>query len=540
MSRSLLGPNGPRSGRSCRPVLAPRSARRRRDAAVPPLLVIAGATATGKTGLSIALAQALAARRRPRRDHLGRLAPGLPGPRHRDRQGVRRPIGPACRTTGSTSSTRTSRSRSPTSRLTRARPWPGSPRVAGSRSSSAGRGCTCGRSARGIDTDALPSDAGLRASLEADLVARRARAARRPAPGRRASASRPNRPPKPPTCRPRARDRRARGRSRRAAAARLRRADALDRARPSTTPRIATWIATRARAQFDAGLVEEARVLRERFDPTLPAFSAIGYREAWAVIDGTHDDRGRDRRGRAPERRLREAPANVVPLGARDRVARCHGRPAADGARRGAGRSSSAADLRPGPGSAVRHRASRRQLQGRRHRRLDGARGCCAEHRAATDVSSDGTAAGDDRRPSGDRLSGAPRRAGRSRRADGPPAAGAGRTPRPDARRRSGSDAASLAARPRRWAMCRAHDPRVARAGPRTRSWSPRPGAPSAPSKRRCPTAPPVSPATSATWQTAPDSSSGSRSGHSSRRRRSELGRVHGSAPQLRGCVPDC
>jgi tRNA dimethylallyltransferase len=26
--------------------------------------------------------------------------------------------------------------------------------------------------------------------------------------------------------------------------------------------------------------------LRERFDPDLPAFSAIGYREAWAVIDG--------------------------------------------------------------------------------------------------------------------------------------------------------------------------------------------------------------------------------------------------------------
>jgi tRNA dimethylallyltransferase len=45
-------------------------------------------------------------------------------------------------------------------------------------------------------------------------------------------------------------------------------------------------IATRARAQFDAGLIEEARALRERFDPGLPAFSAIGYREAWAVIDG--------------------------------------------------------------------------------------------------------------------------------------------------------------------------------------------------------------------------------------------------------------
>jgi tRNA dimethylallyltransferase len=46
------------------------------------------------------------------------------------------------------------------------------------------------------------------------------------------------------------------------------------------------WISNRARAQFDAGLVEEARGLRERFDPALPAFSAIGYREAWAELDG--------------------------------------------------------------------------------------------------------------------------------------------------------------------------------------------------------------------------------------------------------------
>ena len=38
--------------------------------------------------------------------------------------------------------------------------------------------------------------------------------------------------------------------------------------------------------QFDAGLLEEARTLRERFDQALPAFSAIGYREAWAVLDG--------------------------------------------------------------------------------------------------------------------------------------------------------------------------------------------------------------------------------------------------------------
>jgi tRNA dimethylallyltransferase len=48
----------------------------------------------------------------------------------------------------------------------------------------------------------------------------------------------------------------------------------------------ATRIADRARAQFAAGLMDEARSLRERFDPGLPAFSAIGYREAWAVLDG--------------------------------------------------------------------------------------------------------------------------------------------------------------------------------------------------------------------------------------------------------------
>jgi tRNA dimethylallyltransferase len=52
------------------------------------------------------------------------------------------------------------------------------------------------------------------------------------------------------------------------------------------------WIASRARAQFAGGLLDEARRLRERFDPHQPAFSAIGYREAWDVLDGrtTLDD----------------------------------------------------------------------------------------------------------------------------------------------------------------------------------------------------------------------------------------------------------
>lgn len=49
------------------------------------------------------------------------------------------------------------------------------------------------------------------------------------------------------------------------------------------------WMMKRANAQFEAGLIEEARNLRERFDAALPAFSAIGYREAWAVLDGQLD-----------------------------------------------------------------------------------------------------------------------------------------------------------------------------------------------------------------------------------------------------------
>jgi tRNA dimethylallyltransferase len=39
-------------------------------------------------------------------------------------------------------------------------------------------------------------------------------------------------------------------------------------------------IAARARAQFESGLINEADTLRRRFDPSLRAFSAIGYREA--------------------------------------------------------------------------------------------------------------------------------------------------------------------------------------------------------------------------------------------------------------------
>lgn len=46
------------------------------------------------------------------------------------------------------------------------------------------------------------------------------------------------------------------------------------------------WIADRARAQFASGLLDEAASLRQRYDPSLPAFTAFGYREAFAVLDG--------------------------------------------------------------------------------------------------------------------------------------------------------------------------------------------------------------------------------------------------------------
>jgi len=51
-------------------------------------------------------------------------------------------------------------------------------------------------------------------------------------------------------------------------------------------------ITRRAESQLDGGILEEAAALRTRFDPALPAFSAIGYREAWDLLDGRLDRAG--------------------------------------------------------------------------------------------------------------------------------------------------------------------------------------------------------------------------------------------------------
>ena len=138
--------------------------------------------------------------------------------------------------------------------------------------------------ARGLALDALPSDPVVRAAVEALVAAAPDEAAaelRARAPGLAAAIDAHN----------------PRRVARALEIARL--GGDLDRPAPRGYPAPSRWlglaveagehrerIAARARAQFGAGLVDEAAALRRRFDPALPAFSAIGYREAWAVLDG--------------------------------------------------------------------------------------------------------------------------------------------------------------------------------------------------------------------------------------------------------------
>ncbi|MGH2512118.1 MAG: hypothetical protein ACRDGQ_05480, partial [Candidatus Limnocylindrales bacterium] len=52
------------------------------------------------------------------------------------------------------------------------------------------------------------------------------------------------------------------------------------------------WIEHRSIGQLDAGLPAEAARLRARFGPDLRSFSAIGYREAFDLLDGRLDRAG--------------------------------------------------------------------------------------------------------------------------------------------------------------------------------------------------------------------------------------------------------
>ena len=251
----------------------------------PPLLVIAGATATGKTGLSIAVARRL-------RDD------GIPAEViSADSRQVFRGMD-----IGTAKASPAERAGVPHHGLDLVEPdepfsvadfvrhvrgvLPGIAAQHGVAILAGGTGLYLRAVARGLDTDALPADPLVRAEVEAGLaeeglgatVARLRELAPRLAsridvanPRRVARALeiaelRGDAPPPPPL-----------GYAGPVAWLGLRLAPDVHR----------RWIGRRAREQFDAGLVEEARALRERFDPALPSFSAIGYREAWAVLDGT-------------------------------------------------------------------------------------------------------------------------------------------------------------------------------------------------------------------------------------------------------------
>ena len=254
-------------------------------ASSPPLLVIAGATATGKTGHSIRLAETLIAERIPaeiisadsRQVYRGLDIGTAKVPASERREiphhglDLAEPDAPVILADYATH-VRTA--------LAGIADRGGLAILVG------GTGLYLRAIARGIDSDELPADPATRARLERDLLddglAPLVSRLRELAPGRAARVDLHN--------------------PRRVVRA-LEIAELQgDRALPPPLgyagpvrwiglaldhPTHRQWIAARARAQFDAGLIDEASVLRERFDPALPAFSAIGYREAWSVLDGT-------------------------------------------------------------------------------------------------------------------------------------------------------------------------------------------------------------------------------------------------------------
>ena len=140
--------------------------------------------------------------------------------------------------------------------------------------------------ARGVPLDATGHDPETRAEIEQRLETDGLGALVARAEGARAQRGRGDGPCQPSPRRPRpgasAAARRRSATADRAAIPRHRCGSAC-RAEPEVHRR---WIAERARAQFAAGLIDEAAALRQRYDPTLRAFSAVGYREAFDVLDG--------------------------------------------------------------------------------------------------------------------------------------------------------------------------------------------------------------------------------------------------------------
>ena len=132
-----------------------------------PLVVIGGPTATGKTGLAIEVAERLIADGRPAEVDLRGLAAGVPRSGHRHGQGDARGAARGSSTTASTSSIPTSRTRVADFRAHALAALTSLGERGGIGILAGGTGFWLRAVTAGIDTDALPSDAAVRADLEA-------------------------------------------------------------------------------------------------------------------------------------------------------------------------------------------------------------------------------------------------------------------------------------------------------------------------------------------------------------------------------------
>ena len=225
------------------------------------------------------------------RRHLRRLAAGLSRARHRHGQGDRGGPGAACRTPAWTWSTRRSGSRWPTSCATPTGVLADARRAAGGAGHPGRRDRAVPARGRPRPGRRRPADRpGPPGPLEAECARDGLAAARRRLRAAGADPGRDRRPGQPPARRPGPGDRRAaRGRpaARRRAATTARWPGSACDVEPRRAPRVGSPRAPERSST--PGSIEEAVALRERFDPTLPCFSAIGYREAWSVADGERD-----------------------------------------------------------------------------------------------------------------------------------------------------------------------------------------------------------------------------------------------------------
>ncbi len=252
--------------------------------AVPPLVVLAGATATGKTAMSLALAEALAER--------GIATEIISADSRQVYRGM---------DIGTAKATAAERARFPHHGLDLVNPDEpfavadfaahADAALAGIAERGAvailagGTGFYLRAVAHGIAVEALPWDPEVRASVEASLATKGLPALvgelRRLAPTRAAEVDLRN----------------PRRVVRAVEIARLRGDAPLPPPRGYGRPVLWLGLAVlapvlheriraRARGQFEAGLVEETRGLIARYDAALPSFSGIGYAEARGVIEG--------------------------------------------------------------------------------------------------------------------------------------------------------------------------------------------------------------------------------------------------------------